>query len=1125
VVNTTTQQYTFIGDNTGYYYRVRMNEAGSLYSAPRRTQFTQRNHELMVSADVGIAGARADVTLSWLNLYDVNQNPTTTQYKIYRRDAFGSSGTDFGNPIATFTAAEEGVDWVDNDVPAGVTYDYKIVRTGAEPGESRIVVAAGIDESAHEQRGSIVLLVDDRFVDSLALEIERLRADLVGDGWNVIPQYVDIATATPADLQSDIRAYYQANKNIPSKVVRSVLLLGHLPVVRSGWQDPSTHGYAAAVADTFYGDVDGDWTDSVDFRQYDPSPSASQGELQNIPGDGIYDHGASLGQGGGIVPLAPGASIGVPEDADGLAQELSVGRVDMFGMGLLDPKSSYDALNTWQTFRIEIGKHYIGTHELSQGRVLFDSLSFVAGDNLFNNDSNLVQLGGDGNTSKFRGLKLRNKATGHEITIDFQDDLQFAAAREELGDELRRGKDQGQNDVSYENEELVMASNKNNWKIAGLKVNHTLDDRYPTIYEEFVENGKFKITADTELSIDFYSSGLPDVVAVGFDQQDTQISGQEVLKESDTFRIHANIGSPWGREIDPNLETKLLRQYLYKDHLYRHGELGVSNRALVDDVDAIQTTLENAFGMFPVQNVDVQYNSTYNWTDIDWDQYSALWGFGGGSGNTWNNGQYNTENDVEVLFSHWLKDHTSNAVFNQMYMSWGGNWERSDSLLRSIIADEGQGLVSFYGSVDALAMGAGHTVGTAYLKTQNIGDNANSISPSRTYRSIIGDPTLRLHIVPSPSTVHAAQSGSNVVVSWEASDISSEYLAEYPGQFLGYHVYKLNSATGLYERTTTTPTTSTSYSVLNASASDVYMIRAVKREDVNSGSYVNLSQGAFSTTAPSVTNVTINSSAGGNYSNIPYEFDGVVGSGKQLSTVPVGAANIISVQFTEDVEISLGDLDLIALNRFLTEPVPTGFDPPTATNNYTATWTLPSALPSAQYLLRLSDTIVDAGGNQLDGEWTNPGSLSSTGTSVFPSGDYVEGGDFEFVFTILPGDMNRDNRVNNLDISLFSSAVNNPSSVPAAIAGLADINLDGSVNSSDNSPFANALNGPAITDLAIVANMDDDFDVDDDDDVLFSNYWVVDDPRADLDNDSDVDFDDIDVFAKYYYFGIDLDIL
>ena len=64
-----------------------------------------------------------------------------------------------------------------------------------------------------------------------------------------------------------------------------------------------------------------------------------------------------------------------------------------------------------------------------------------------------------------------------------------------------------------------------------------------------------------------------------------------------------------------------------------------------------------------------------------------------------------------------------------------------------------------------------------------------------------------------------------------------------------------------------------------------------------------------------------------------------------------------------------------------------------------------------------SDPIEDAAGNRLDGDWTNPTSTSDTGDRVYPSGNGVAGGNFDFRFNVLPGDANQDGVVNFSDLN------------------------------------------------------------------------------------------------------------
>ena len=79
--------------------------------------------------------------------------------------------------------------------------------------------------------------------------------------------------------------------------------------------------------------------------------------------------------------------------------------------------------------------------------------------------------------------------------------------------------------------------------------------------------------------------------------------------------------------------------------------------------------------------------------------------------------------------------------------------------------------------------------------------------------------------------------------------------------------------------------------------------------------------------------------------------------------------------------------------------------------------------------------VTNGQATALDGEWTNA-------TSVYPSGNGSAGGDFNFAFNVLPGDVNQDGIINVQDLALVSSGW-----LSAGPAG--DVNADGIVNSQD----------------------------------------------------------------------------
>jgi predicted outer membrane repeat protein len=272
-------------------------------------------------------------------------------------------------------------------------------------------------------------------------------------------------------------------------------------------------------------------------------------------------------------------------------------------------------------------------------------------------------------------------------------------------------------------------------------------------------------------------------------------------------------------------------------------------------------------------------------------------------------------------------------------------------------------------------------------------------------------------------------------------------------------------------------------------------------------------------TLPKVENVIISSTVPNTYgTNPPYEFDGIVGTKEQYRTVPVGGADQIAVQFSKAVDVESGDLDLVILNRWEVLPGVSDFDEPADENNYTATWTFDDPLPAGHYLLRLrGNSIEDAHAQALDGEWTNPVSITLDVTSsVFPSGNDLAGGDFEFVMTIAPADFNRDLSIDGLDYNawLFGDS--------PAYHSDGDATGDGSADGLDYNAW---LFSPEIlSNLTILADYDQDFDVDPSDEADFMAFWEDEDAAADLNRDGNVDNLDVDIFEALRAFDIALEI-
>ena len=354
-------------------------------------------------------------------------------------------------------------------------------------------------------------------------------------------------------------------------------------------------------------------------------------------------------------------------------------------------------------------------------------------------------------------------------------------------------------------------------------------------------------------------------------------------------------------------ELELLRQYLKKDHDFRHGIMKVQRRAIVGDYFGIRNGEAFAAGGFrnaaplvgsdKITNLNTQYNDQRGvWLPaLAAGDYLIAYGCGAGSyksiAGLGNVGQYNDTNTTEVV------SNDMHAVFAMLFGSWLGDWDNQDNILRATLATRTNGLAAVYSGRPHWfmhPMGLGETIGaTARLTQNNSGlyrnernNNANFI-----HAALMGDPTLRLHPVAPPASLGGTLAGSSVTLAWAPS----------PDSVLGYNVYRATSATGPFTRLTSAVLAATTYVDAGAPVGATYMVRAVKRETSPSGTYFNASQGLFwkvggasgplqslDTTAPTV---SLSAPAGG---------AAVSGASVAVSANATDNVGVVGVQFLLD---------------------------------------------------------------------------------------------------------------------------------------------------------------------------------------------------------------------------------
>lgn len=277
-------------------------------------------------------------------------------------------------------------------------------------------------------------------------------------------------------------------------------------------------------------------------------------------------------------------------------------------------------------------------------------------------------------------------------------------------------------------------------------------------------------------------------------------------------------------------ETELLKRYLDKDHDFRHRRLEAERRGLICDKFGDfrgEAFVSSGWRNFAPLVGDDKVKAADWFTGLGADTYLVAQGSGAGG--------YQSCAGVGTTADFAAKP--TKAVFTLLFGSYFGDWNSRDNLLRAPLAAESHGLVAVWAGRphwQLHPLGLGETVGYCARLTQN---NRGLYPPTGGFAAgvhvaLLGDPTVRLHVVAPPSALSCKADGAKEKLTWTAS----------PDKDVTYHVYSAASEKGPFTRLTEAPIRETSFA---AAPAKVYMVRAVKLETGSSGSYVNASQGIF----------------------------------------------------------------------------------------------------------------------------------------------------------------------------------------------------------------------------------------------------------------------------------------
>src|SRR5438552_6534274 len=240
-------------------------------AAANNVRAIESTWEYSVQASATVQASPAQITLVWPQ--DTYMLPNS--YTVYRK---APTATSWGSGTLLPGSATS---YTDSNVIIGTPYEYQIVKSTSQY-TGYGYVYAGITIPATENRGKVLLVVENTYAANLTNELTRLQQDLVGDGWAVMRLEVG-RNDSVVSVKNQIKAQYNADPNN----VKAVFLLGHVPVPYSGDIIPDGHypdHQGAWPCDGYYGDMDGIWTDtSVN------DTAASEPRNRNVPGDGKFD--------------------------------------------------------------------------------------------------------------------------------------------------------------------------------------------------------------------------------------------------------------------------------------------------------------------------------------------------------------------------------------------------------------------------------------------------------------------------------------------------------------------------------------------------------------------------------------------------------------------------------------------------------------------------------------------------------------------------------------------------------------------------------------------------------------------------------------------------------------------
>ncbi|MBI3235715.1 MAG: T9SS type A sorting domain-containing protein [Bacteroidetes bacterium] len=285
-------------------------------------------------------------------------------------------------------------------------------------------------------------------------------------------------------------------------------------------------------------------------------------------------------------------------------------------------------------------------------------------------------------------------------------------------------------------------------------------------------------------------------------------------------------------------ESQLLALYFQKDHDFKIKKIKPQMKGIIDDnfKGYPEGFSGSAWRSFSTLLDTVNYQEEDYFTSLDTASY--IWSYGCGGGWFQGAGGIGSTDDFATK--------KTNGIFTMLFGSYFGDWDVTNSFLRAPLASPMSTILT-----NAWAgrpwwqfhhMALGDNIGySAQLAQNNVNTytNAYNFAAGMVHIALMGDPSLRMHIIDPADTVNISKThgGAFVNLNWTKSEDKVD----------GYMIYRASSVDGSYQRITPQPVKDSFYiDARPFKGENYYIVKAFRLEQTPSGSYFNQSLGSES---------------------------------------------------------------------------------------------------------------------------------------------------------------------------------------------------------------------------------------------------------------------------------------